>query len=58
MQLALELLAEHQEVFSGDLGKLRGYKAKIYVDPKAQLKFIKARSVPHSMRTGLNNRCP
>ena len=45
-----KVLSRHQEVFSSELGKLKGHKAKIYVDPEATPKFMKARSVPYSMR--------
>ena len=32
------------------LGTLQEYEAKIYVDPGAQPKYCKARSVPYAMR--------
>ena len=34
--------------FSRDL---QGYKAQLYVDPQAKLRYCKARPVPYSMRT-------
>ena len=45
-----QTLTRHKGVFEERLGKLRGYKAKIYVDPEAKPKFVKARSVPYSMK--------
>ena len=38
-------------LFEPGLGTLKDYKAKIYVDPKAKPKFCKARSVPYSMKS-------
>ena len=32
------------------LGTLKGFKAKIYVDPNAEPRFIPARSVPYALR--------
>ncbi len=37
-------------VFSEELGKLVGYKAKIHIDSDAEPRFFKARSVPYSMK--------
>ena len=39
----------HPEVFRSELGTLKGYKAKISVDPNARLHFCKARSVSYAM---------
>ena len=44
------MLERHKAVFDGGLGKLKGYQAKIYVDPGAQPRFCKARTVPYAMR--------
>ena len=45
-----QVLREHDEVFQDELGTLKGFQAKIYVDPSAQPKFCKARSVPYAMQ--------
>ena len=45
-----ELLAKYPEVFQEGLGSLKGYEAKINVDPNATPCFFKARSVPYAMR--------
>ena len=37
-------------MFEPGLGTLQGYEAKIHVDPGAQPKYCKARSVPYAMR--------
>ena len=44
------VLEEHKDVFSKELGKLTGIQAKIYVDPKATPKFMKARPVPYAVK--------
>ena len=38
-------------MFAEGLGTLKGYQAKIIVDPGATPRFCKARSVPYAMRT-------
>ena len=45
-----ELLERHGEVFQAELGTLRGYEAKIHVDPGAKPRFCKARTVPYTLR--------
>ena len=45
-----ELLERHGEVFQAELGTLRGYEAKIHVDPGAKPRFCKARTVPYALR--------
>ena len=48
---ALEkVLSKHAVVFSKKLGTLKGYKAKLYVDPEAKPKFFKPRTVPFAMK--------
>ena len=37
-------------MFQDGLGKLQGYQATIQVDPDAQPRFCKARSVPYAMK--------
>ena len=44
-----DILDRHQEVFTSELGTLKGYKAQISVDPNATPRFCKARSVPYAM---------
>ena len=45
-----ELLDRHGEVFQAELGTLRGYEAKIHVEPGAKPRFCKARTVPYALR--------
>ena len=44
------VLDKYPSVFQEGLGTLRGYKAKIHVDPNAPPKFYKARTVPYALR--------
>ena len=44
------ILERHSEVFEGGLGTMKGFKAKIFVDPDATPRFTKARSVPYAFR--------
>jgi len=46
-----EILESHQELFRDELGTLRGYKAKIFVDANVKPRYCKARTVPYSMRS-------
>ena len=45
-----QVLSKQVEVFGDQLGTLRGYKAKLYVDENAQSKFYKTRSVPFAYK--------
>ena len=45
-----EVLDRHSEVFREELGTLKGFKAKIHVDPSVTPRFCKARPVPYAMR--------
>ena len=45
------VLEKNQCVFQKGLGKLQNFTAKIYVDPKVQARFCKARPVPYAMTT-------
>ena len=45
-----ELLARYPAVFKEGLGTLKGFEAKIYVDPDAVSKFHRACSVPYALR--------
>ncbi len=47
------VLQQHQVVFSEGLGKLRGYEAKIQVDPDVKPRFCKARQISYAMKTKL-----
>lgn len=42
---------------SPGLGTLRGYKAKITVDPQAQPRFCKALSVPYALQASVEEDC-
>lgn len=45
-----EVLDQYNAVFEDTLGTLKGYKAKIHMDPSVPPKYCKARPVPYSMR--------
>ena len=45
-----ELLAKYPAVFKEGLGTLKGYEAKIHVEPDAVPKFHRARTVPYALR--------
>ena len=40
------LLQKHSDVFKDELGTLKDFEAKIYIDPGANPRFCKARPVP------------
>ena len=40
----------HAEVFKEELGRVKGVKAKIHLDPQAQPRFFKPRTVPYALR--------
>ena len=42
-----KVLEKYNSVFSDGLGTVKGFKARIHVDPQAPPKFSKARSVPY-----------
>ena len=44
------VLDKYPTVFQDGLGTLKGFKAKIHVDPNAPPKFFRARSVPYALR--------
>lgn len=44
------VLAKYADVFAERLGTFKGVKAKIYVDPEAKPKYIKARWVPYALK--------
>ena len=43
------VLARYPTVFRDELGTLKGFNAKIYVDPDARPRFFPARTVPYAM---------
>ena len=45
-----EVLNRYSSVFGEGLGTLKGYKAKVRIDPEASPKFHRARSVPFALR--------
>ncbi len=47
----LSVLEENVDVFRKGLGRLKDYEASIHVDPQAQPRFCKPRSVPYAMQT-------
>ena len=60
---ALESLLERKKkLFEPGLGKLKGFRAKIHVDPAATSKFCKARLVPYAMHSEVEElehlKCP
>ena len=44
------VLDRHSRVFQEGLGTLKGFEAKIYIDPQAQPKFYRARPIPYALR--------
>ena len=44
------VLQQHEAVFQGGLGVLKGYQARILVDSNTRPRFFKARSVPYAYR--------
>ena len=45
-----DVLNKYEDLFTEELGKLKGATAKIYVDPSTKPIFCKARSVPYMMK--------
>ena len=45
------VLTQYSDVFQPELGMMKDFKAKIFVDPTIPLRFCKARSVPYAMRS-------
>ena len=45
-----EILAQHQALFKDELGKMKGFQAKIHVDKDAPPIFCKARPIPFALR--------
>ena len=44
------VLDKYPSVFQEGLGKLQGFKAKIHVDPNAEPRFFRPRSMPYAVR--------
>ena len=44
------LVKNYSEIFSDNLGLMKGFKVKINVEPNASPKFVKARTVPFAMK--------
>ena len=44
------MLTQYSEVFKPELGTMRNYKAKIFVDPSVPPCFCKAQSVSYTMK--------
>ena len=45
-----DILDEHSSVFSSELGSLKDTIVSISLDPTAQPRFCKARTVPYSLK--------
>ena len=45
-----QVLDRHPNVFKDELGLVEGAPAKIHVDPSAQPKLCKARTLPYALR--------
>ena len=48
-----DFLSKYEQVFQDGLGRYEGYKAHLEVDPTATPQFSKARTLPYSMRKGV-----
>ena len=48
-----EVIDQHAAVFQPGLGTLKGYKAKIHLNPDAHPKFCRARTVPYAQREAI-----
>ena len=47
------VLDQYKEVFEDELGTFQDYEARLEIDPQAQPRFSKARSVPYAMKKGI-----
>ena len=45
------ILEKHKELFKDEVGTIRGTKARLHVDPNAQPKFFRPRTVPYALRS-------
>ncbi len=48
------LCSKYAELFEEGLGTLKGFEARIHVDPKAPPKFCRARVIPYAFRDQVN----
>ena len=46
----MSVVAKHEELFQGGLGKLCGHKVRILVDSNAKPRFCKAHTIPHAFK--------
>ena len=44
------VVGKHEKLFRLGLGKLKGHKVRILVDPNAKPRFCKARTIPHAFK--------
>ena len=44
------LLQKHQNLFHDQLGTLKGFHARLIIDPIAQLRFFKTQLVPYLLK--------
>ena len=50
-----DLLARYSELFSEELGTIKSFRAKLNVDPQANPKFYKARTVPYALKSAIED---
>ena len=50
-----DLLAKCDEQFKPDIGELKGFTARLVVDPEATPKLYQARSVPYALRQAIED---
>ena len=47
------LLKKHSEVFNGDLGLLKDFKAKLFIEPNVKPIFCNSHPIPYSIRSSV-----
>ena len=55
LQQVEHLKAKYKDIFSPELGKLKGIKAKIHLKENSTPKFVKARPVPYALQPKIDN---
>ena len=45
-----DVLEQHNTVFKPELGRIKGVEARLHINPEAQPRFYKLRSVPYALR--------